>query len=41
MEVKLARQLAYIEQVLLYFFVDIRKSFDVMDHKRCMQILKD
>ena len=31
-EVKLAQQLAYIEQVPLYgIFIDLRKSYDAMD----------
>ena len=34
--------LTYIKTVLLYkFFVDLKKAFDAMDCKRCMQILKD
>ena len=40
-EVKLAQQLAYIEQVPLYgVFIDLRKVYDVMDRGRCFEILK-
>ena len=35
MEVKLAQQLAYLEQVPLYgLFIDLRKAFDAMDQKK-------
>ena len=37
MEVKLAQQLAYLEQVPLYgLFIDLCKAFDAMDCKRCL-----
>ena len=40
-EVKLAQQLAYIEQVPLYgVFIDLRKAYDAMDRGRCLDILK-
>ena len=39
-EVKLAQQLAYIEQVPLYgVFIDLRKAYDAMDRGRCLKIL--
>ena len=42
MEVKLAQQLAHLKQVPLYgLFIDLRKVFDAMDRKRCLQILED
>ena len=40
-EVKLAQQLAYIEQVPLYgVFIDLRKAYDAIDRGRCLEILK-
>ena len=42
MELKLAQQLAYIQQSPLYgIFVDLRKAFDAMDRGRTLDILKD
>ena len=42
MEVKLAQQLVYLKQVPLYgLFIDLRKAFNAMDRKRCLQILED
>ena len=41
MEVKLAQQLAYIEQEALYMvFIDLRKVYDAMDPGRCPKILE-
>ena len=41
MELKLAQQLAYIEQTPLYsIFVDLRKAFDAMDRGRPLAILE-
>ena len=40
-EVKLAQQLACIEQVPLYgVLIDLRKAYDVMDRGRCLEILE-
>ncbi len=40
MEAKLAQQLAHLKQVLFYgVFLDLKKVFDSMDHKRCLLIL--
>ena len=40
-EVKLAQQLAYIEQVPLYgVFIDLCKAYEAMDRRRCLKILK-
>ena len=40
-EVKMAQQLAYIEQVPLYgVFIDLRKVYNAMDRGRCLEILK-
>ena len=40
-EVKLAQQLAYIEQVTLYgVFINLRKAYDAMERGRCLEILK-
>ena len=42
MEVKLTQQLAFIEQCPLYgIFLDLCKTYDVMDRSRCLLILKD
>ncbi len=39
-EAKLTQQLAHIEQTPFYgVFVDLMKAFDVMDRKRCLQLL--
>ena len=41
MEVKLAQQLAYMDQVPLYgIFIDLRKAYDAMDRGRVMEILQ-
>ena len=41
MEIKLAQQLAYIEQEALYMvFIDLRKAYDTMDNGRCLKILE-
>ena len=41
MEVKLTRQLAYIEQVPLYgIFIDLRETYDAMDRGRVLLILE-
>ena len=40
-EVKLAQQLAHIEQVPLHgVFIDLRKACDAIDRGRCLEILK-
>ena len=40
-EVKLAKKLAYIDQVLLYgVFINLRKAYNAMDRGRCLDILK-
>ncbi len=40
MEVKLAQQLAYQEQEAWYqIFLDLRKAYDAMDRRRCLDIL--
>ena len=42
MEMKLAQQLAYLEQTPLFsIFIDLRKAFDAMDREKCLQILTD
>ena len=42
MEMKLAQQLAFLEQIPLYaIFVDLRKAFDAVDRERVLDILKD
>ena len=42
MEAKLAQQLAYREQRLLFgIFLNLRKPYDAMDRGRCMGILRD
>jgi exonuclease III len=39
-EVKLAQQLAYLEQQPLYgIFIDLKKAYDAMDRDRCLEIL--
>ena len=40
-EVKLAQQLAYLEQQPLYgIFIDLKKEYDAMDRDRCLEILE-
>jgi hypothetical protein len=40
MEAKLAQQLAHLDQVPFYgVFLDLKKAFNSMDHKRCLLIL--
>ena len=40
-EVKLAQQLVYTKHVLLHgVFIDLCKAYDVMEHRRCVTILK-
>ncbi len=41
LEVKLAQQLAHLEQEPFYkVFLDLKKAFDAMDRERCLQILE-
>ena len=41
MEAKLVQQLAYREQCPLYgIFLDLKKAYDAMDRKRCLEILE-
>ena len=40
LHVKLAQQLAYIEQEPLFrVFIDLKKAYDAMDRERCIEIL--
>ncbi len=40
-EAKLAQQLAHLEQVPFYgVFLDLKKTFDLMDQERCLLILE-
>ena len=40
-EVKLAQQLAYLNQTPLYgIFIDLKKAYDAMDRGRCLEILE-
>ena len=40
MEVKLAQQLAFLEQEALYgVFIDLHKAYNAMDRERCLEIL--
>ena len=40
-EVKLAQQLAHLEQMPFYaVFFDLKKAFDAMDRERCLLILE-
>ena len=40
LEVKLAQQLAYLEQGPLFgIFIDLKKAYDAMDRGRCLEIL--
>ena len=42
MEVKLAQELAYLEQEALYgTFVDLQKAYDAMDCEWCLKILEE
>ena len=39
-EVKLAQQLAYLEQQPLFgIFIDLKKAYDAMDRERCLEIM--
>ena len=39
-EMKLAQQLAYMDQAPLYgIFIHLKKAYDVMDRGRCMEML--
>ncbi len=41
MDAALAQQLAHLEQCPFYgVFLDLKKAFDAMDHKRCLLVLE-